>query len=148
MPITSLPRMAPALATCSGRFDPWASQCERRHFAEDRAIGHGEGPKLLELVVSSYLCDACRFRSGTPQRRARQVQASQQMVSGWTHAQKFIAARSQRSLRHVDCRAKRMQAQARIGMCGQGVLKADHDISMMPPLFLIAAGLADCQAID
>ena len=33
-------------------------------------------------------------------------------------------------------------------MCGQGILEPHHDIGMMPPLFQIAAGIADRQAID
>jgi len=70
------------------------------------------------------------------------------MVSGRTHAQELSAARSQRSLRHADLRAKRRQAQMRVAMCGQGILEPHHDIGMMAPLSQIAAGIADRQAID
>ena len=33
-------------------------------------------------------------------------------------------------------------------MCGQSILEPYHDIGMMPPLLLIADGIADGQAID
>jgi len=129
-------------------FDRFSSERRRGRFPEDGAVGHGESPRLVELMGSGNLCDAYRCRVGAPQCRARHVQSSQQKVPGRTHAQEFGAANSQCSLWHVDRGAKRGHVQRWATMRGQRILKPNHDVGVMPPRFQIADDIVSSQAID
>jgi hypothetical protein len=127
---------------------PIAPQRGRGHFPEDGATGHGKAPELRELAASSNLSDACCCRVGTSQRRAGQVQSSQQKIAGTTHAQEFGAAHPQRALWHADSRAKRGHARPSADTRDQCILEPDHDVGVMSPGFEIDVGIIGRQAID
>ncbi len=129
-------------------FDRFSSKCRRGHFPEDGAVGHSEAPRLPELIGPGNLCNTRGSRVGPSQRRARQVQSSQQKITGGTDAQEFAAAHSQRSFRHADRRAKRGHVQLPSNMRGQRFLEPNHDIGVVPPRFRIAVSIIGRQAID
>jgi hypothetical protein len=120
----------------------------RGHFPEDPAVGYGETPRLLELIGSSYLGDARSCRIGTPQRCARQIQASQQKIPARTDSQEFSAAHPQSSFGHADRRAKFKHGRLADGVSGQLVLESDHETGVMPPRFEIIANVIGRQAIE
>src|SRR5258707_8302209 len=70
------------------------------------------------------------------------------MISRRAHAQEFVAAHPQRSLRHTEGRAKFGHVQLWANMCGQRMFEPDHNIGVASPRFEIAAGTVCHQAID